>query len=329
MESIQSLRKANKYTDRRCDECHRQTDGLSSLCRLHLRRRGKLGSVRVTRQLRHREYAFLVGIATKYLRRNPPPSNITESMLRFLQPPGMVRPITRKQELLITEMSRWSDMRYRNKWTDHGTYRRKADYSPRGILAVLIAVKAFVQERDGVGFPHDSEDFAMMFALTRLWRRPRSISRGKTNTKYSTKVSKTVLTGLVKRWREYTMVGVYVLQTARTILAELKANEAKRIKALPKTYTQEEMKRMYEAQQAERRKREEAEAKAKRIVIDIPSLFDRKDEPKAPPLPEPEPFDPGERPFNDGSAPAARAIMAWVKNQERWQKHLMKEKATT
>jgi len=327
-ESIQSLRKANKYTDRRCDECHRQTDGLSSLCKLHLRRRGKLGSVRVTRQLRHRDYAFLVGIATKYLKKNPPQSNIIESMLRFLQPPGMVRPITRKQELLITEMSRWSDPRYRNKWTDHGGYRRKANYTPTGILAVLIAVKAHVEERDGVGFPHDSEDFAMMFALTRLWRRPRSLSRGMKNAKYSSKVSKTVLTGLVKRWREYTMVGVYVLQTARAILAEYRASEAERIKSLPKTYTQEEMRKMYEVQQAERRKREEAEAKAKRIVIDIPSLFDRKDEPKLPPVPEPEPFDPGSRPVNDGSAPAAAAIMKWCKDMERWQKHL-REKATT
>jgi hypothetical protein len=328
MESIQSLRKANRHTWRVCEICRRQTDGISSLCKLHLRRRGRLGSVRVTRQLRHREYAFLVGIATKYLKKNPPPSNITESMRRFLQPPGMIRPITRKQERLITEMARWSEGRYRNKWTDHGGYRRKADYSPRGILAVLIAVKAYVEERDGVGFPHDSEDYSMMFALTRLWRRPRSLSRGAKNVKYSTKVSKTVLTGLVKRWREHTMVGVYVLQTARAILAEYKATEAERIKRLPRQLTQEEMRKMYEEQQARDKLKREAEAKARRIVIVPELIFGVKTEPPPPPAPEPEPFDPGPRPTNDGSAPAAKAIMAWAKEWDRWQKHL-KEKATT
>jgi hypothetical protein len=329
---IAQARKANKYTDRRCEACQRQTDGISSLCRLHLHRRSRLGSVRVTRQLRHKEYAYLVGVATKYLKKNPPSSNVLESMQRFLQPPGMTRPITRKQALLITEMSRWSDARYRNRWTDHGGYRRKANYTSTGILAVLIAVKAYVEERDGVGFPHDSEDYAMMFALTRLWRRPRGYSNGKKGRlapiRYSTKVSKTVLTSLVKQWREYSMVGVYVLQTARVILAELKANEAKRNAALPRSYTQEEMKRMYEAQQAKKREREAAEPKARRIVITAADLFGREDEPKAPPPPEAEPFDPGPRPINDGSAPAAAAIMAWAKKWDRWQKHL-REKVTT
>lgn len=253
---IAQTRKAHRYTDRRCEApgCQRQTDGISSLCRKHLARRARLGSVRVTRQLRHREYAHLVGVATKYLKRNPPPSNITESMLRFLQPPSMVRPITRKQELLITEMTRWNDPRYRNKVTNHGGWTRKADYSPRGILAVLIAVKAYVEERDGQGFPHDSEDTAMMFALVRLWRRPSSYSQGPKGrtkpVKNSYRVSKTVMVALVKRWREYTILGVYVLQTARAILTEYRASEAERIKRLPKTYTQEEMKRMHEAQQA-------------------------------------------------------------------------------
>jgi hypothetical protein len=159
-----------------------------------------------------------------------------------------------KQSLLIAEMARWSDHRYRKKVTDHGQWTRKADYSPKGILAVLIAVKAYVEEREGQGFPHDSEDTAMMFALTRLWKRPRRYSQGSKGRarpmKYSQRVSKTVMHGLVKRWREFTTVGVYVLQTARAVLAEHKAAEAGRIKALPRVYTQEEMRVLYEAQQA-------------------------------------------------------------------------------
>lgn len=221
--AIQSRRKANKYTDRRCESCRKPTDGLSSLCRVHLRRRGKLGSVKATRQLRHADYAYLVGVATKFLKKNPPPADVLTTMQRFLEPPGMPSHYNRHggspRALLISEMQRWSDPRYRKKVTDHGGWSRKADYSPKGILAVLIAVEAYVEEREGNGFPHDAEHTAMMFALVRLWKRPRSYAPRWQN-RNTKRVSPSVLRELIKRWREFTTLGMFVLKTARAVLRE-------------------------------------------------------------------------------------------------------------
>jgi hypothetical protein len=313
---ISQIRKAHRYTDRSCEICRRQTDGISSLCKRHLERRGRHGSVKVTQQLRHRDYSHLIGLATKYLKANPPPSNITESIQRFLQPPGPLPRGSdgwRKRQLLIAEMARWSDPRYQKKVTDHGGWSRKAEYSARGILAVLIAVKAYVEEREGRGFPHDSEETAMMFALTRLWKRPRAYSQGLKGrvqpVRYSQRASKTVLRGLVRRWREFTAVGVYVLQTARIILAEYRVTEAERIKKLPRVYSQEEMKILHD------RQKREAEA---RVFEQQRAAFLRE-----PPVP-----DPGPRTFGawDGSAEMQRQIMAWSEASSRFQEYERRRK---
>ena len=48
MNPISQRRQDNKYTDRRCEVCRRQTNGISSLCQRHLNLRGWHGSVKVT-----------------------------------------------------------------------------------------------------------------------------------------------------------------------------------------------------------------------------------------------------------------------------------------
>jgi hypothetical protein len=239
---IHERRKANKGRWRVCEVCKRQTDGLSHFCRKHLLRRKLQGSVKVTRQLRHADYAVNIGLATKYLKKTPPPSHIIEAVLRFLQPPDPPKRYHdggKGKALLFAEMSRWRDKRYQKKVTDHGGWSRKADYSPRGILAVLVAVVAYIDEREGRGFPGNAEHVAIVRALCRLWKRPRRMG-GSKGEKYSTRINGTVLKLLAERWRQSTVLSVYVLQTARAVLAERSAAEvakAKRPAAAPHTIT--------------------------------------------------------------------------------------------
>jgi hypothetical protein len=347
MEPISQRKSEHRYTDRRCDACQRQTDGLSSLCRRHIKYRGKHGSVKVRRYTKSRDYLHLVKLARAYLKEHPPEQPILDSMARFLQPPDAIPRGSRargrrERAALRQEMSRWSDPRYRKSHT-HGTTKGdrgyfKYDYTPTGILAVLVGITAYIDEREGQGWPHSAEAIEKAHALIRLWRRPRSVRGGKEPYKVSATISPSTLRGLAARLREFSAVGVYCLITARAILAEYKANEAARIKRLPKTNTQEDMRRMYEAQQARAKLKQEAEQEEKRrqqpvLVFEDGGLiaitreeYERR-HPKVV-VPEPEPFDPGPRPINDGSCTAAAAIMTWCKDMERWQAHQRRQQGT-
>ena len=87
---IQQRTKDHKSTWRVCEVCHKQTNGLSSLCRQHRLYRGKNGSVKVSRPLCHHDYAHLIGLATKYMKQHPPTLPILESMARLLTPPSAI-----------------------------------------------------------------------------------------------------------------------------------------------------------------------------------------------------------------------------------------------
>src|SRR2546427_8383944 len=75
---IQQRTKDHKSTWRVCEVCYKQTNGLSSLCRQHRLYRGKNGSVKVSRPICHQDYAHLIGLATKYMKQQPPPLPILE-----------------------------------------------------------------------------------------------------------------------------------------------------------------------------------------------------------------------------------------------------------
>ena len=176
MSAIQQRRKNHKHRDRRCDVCKIQTDGISHFCSRHLKRRGKHGSVKVTSYVNLRDYAHLIKLARKHLKAHPPDSAIIESMARLLQPPAYAPPGVRgrrEQNALRDEMVRWTDARYQKKRSNpnkYGTvYYFKHDYSPRGILCVLIGLEAYFDERQGVGFPNDSEGIER--ALNLPWSR--------------------------------------------------------------------------------------------------------------------------------------------------------------
>jgi hypothetical protein len=214
--------------------------------------------VKVTRYVKFREYVHLAKLARKYLKAHPPDQPILDSMTRFLQPPDPIPRGSRirgrrERAALREEMSRWSDKRFQKRYTcgrvkgDRGYL--KHDYSPRGVLAVLIGITAYIDEREGQGFPHESEAIEKAHALIRLWKRPRYTIGRKQPVKVSARITASVLRGLAARLREFTAVNTFCLVTARAILAEYKAAEAARIKALPKTYTQTELRIMAERRQ--------------------------------------------------------------------------------
>lgn len=301
---IQQRTKDHKSTWRVCEVCHKPTNGLSSLCWKHRRYRGKNGSVKVSRPLYHRDYAHLIGLAVKYMKHNPPPLPILESMARLLTPPAAIpkgsrTPRRAERERLRLEMSRWSDFRYQKKVTDHGQWSRKADYSPRGVLAVLVAITAYVEERPR-GWPHDSDRIETARAIIRLWRRPRKMG-GRAGAKRSSKIPPSVLRGFAARLREFSMVGVYALLTARAILTEYRASEAERSKKLPRTYSPEEMRVLHD------RQKRVTEAK----------VFEQQ---RAAFLLETPVADPGARTFGawDGSAEMQQQIMAWSAARDRY-----------
>jgi hypothetical protein len=89
---------------------------------------------------------------------------------------------------------------------------RRGHYKPAGLIAMLVAVTVFTDEREGVGFPGDAEDTAKARALLDLFKRPKSGQRGG-------KIPATVLRVLVKRLRAATTLGVYLLTTARAVSA--------------------------------------------------------------------------------------------------------------
>lgn len=243
MNPISQRRQDNKYTDRRCEVCRRQTNGISSLCQRHLNLRGWHGSVKVTEYVKLRDYAHLVKLARKYLKAHPPDQPILDSMARFLLPPdpiprGSRARGRRERAALRVEMSRWNDPRYRKKISNpnqRGTvYYFKYDYTPTGILCTLIGITAYIDEREGQGFPHDAEAIEKAHAIVRLWKRPRYFIGRKQPVKVSARITASVLRGLAARLREFSMINTFCLVTARAILTEYKATEAARIKALPK-----------------------------------------------------------------------------------------------
>ena len=119
--------------------------------------------------------------------------------------------------------------------------------------------------------------------------------------KVSGAIKASALKSLAARLREFSAVGLYCLLTARAILAEWKASEAKRIAALPRTYSPEEARVIHE------RQKRAAEAKAFQ-------------EQRAAFLLEPPVPDPGPRTFGawDGSATMQAQIMAWSAASSRY-----------
>ncbi len=328
-------RKVQEDRDRRCDICACQTNGVSSLCRRCLSRRSRFGSVKVSRIIEYREYNHFLGPVTKYLKQHPPPLPVRESMARFLLPPGKI-PVGqvghKSRALLIQEMCRWPDPRYQKKKTTHGGYDRPAKYTPTAYLATLIAVNMFIEEREGRGFPDDAEQFTLARALVRMHKRPgrRGISSkklklfppGQARLEIRVnRVCKTVLAGLAARLREFQIVGVYVLTTARSLLAELQHDQAPRNAALsPRRRKVASMPQPQPQPQSQPEPEPKLKITADMLVFHygaIPSA-------PAPPIVEEEPSDPGPHPAPrwDGTAAQARLINAWAKKHDRWQAFL-------
>jgi hypothetical protein len=216
-----------RFHYRRCDVkgCGYLTDGMSSLCKRHKNNRAAYGHPKVNRRLQQRDYLHLIEATLKYWKKVPPPQSILESTASFLTPPGRLtgsrEPGKKARLMLIAEMVRWQDPRYRKKYSHRPGYdSRKAGYAPRDYLAVMVAVEAYMAERDGQGFPGDVEFIEKAFAIARLHRRPGSRSRVRPGRKLVHMVNGTVLRAIAARLRQFNSLGVYIHQTAREVLKE-------------------------------------------------------------------------------------------------------------
>lgn len=223
---------------RRCDVagCARLTDGMSSLCRRHKENRGRFGHAKARRRLKPHEYRHLIKASLTYFRKNPPPQSILESVQAFLTPPGRItgsRERGKKARLmLIAEMVRWQDPRYRHRYSQRPGYaQQRAGYEPRDYLAVMVAVEAFIAEREGQGFPGEVEGMEKAFALATLHKRPGRYAVSpklrkdappgivKPDVKYTQRVSGTVLRAIATRLKEFHSLNLYIYHTAKAVLA--------------------------------------------------------------------------------------------------------------
>jgi hypothetical protein len=219
--------------DRRCEICKVNLTGrdLGDLCERHRTRRGKYGSphLRGVGVLRHDprggksrcEWKAILPLAVAFLKKHPPSAETVAALAHVLEPGNPPsRHISKRhpRAVLYRELSWFQDPRSHKKPPGPPRGFFKVRHAPKPILAALISVTIYIEERDGRGFPHDAADVALGFALASHWHRPKSPSG------HSVPLRGTTRRLLAQRIRS--ALGVYLLTSARAIIAQRQRDEA-------------------------------------------------------------------------------------------------------
>jgi hypothetical protein len=220
--SIQQRTREARGRWRVCDHCHRNIVGLGALCRRCRRRRGRFGTVKPHTRLDRSEWNngadSPYAVAEKYIAEHPPPTDVIEGLRNLLAPGNPLPPTnnraTNAAYVVRQEMLWQADPRSAKKCDAEG---QPYTYSDEQRLAVLLATTLWIEEREGIGFPHDSADVARATALLLMRKRPRHPA-GRIGAKRSRPIPPTALHAVARRLRETEALGVYLLVGTRHII---------------------------------------------------------------------------------------------------------------